>query len=128
MICAPSGEICGSDTVSRSRYMSSVIRSDAGTCAAMTAGSDARTTAQTKRFINPPCWEADCISLAFAADHHLGRFDDRHRLVAALQLQFAQRVAGDHGRERLVGDAQANLRQKSVHPDFVDDAAQLVTA
>src|SRR5687768_9411487 len=111
MICEPSGEICGSDTVSKSRYMSRLIRSDAGACAAINVGSDARTTAQTRRFIYPSLFAGDCIASALAADHHLGRFDDGDGLVAPLQLQLPDGVAGNHGGQGLIADAQANLRQ-----------------
>ena len=62
------------------------------------------------------------------ANHHLGRLDDRHRLVAAGQLQLGQGVAGDDRGEPLVADPQPDLRQQAVVAHLVDDAAQLVAA
>jgi hypothetical protein len=49
----------------------------------------------------------------FAArgNHHFGRFDDRYRVVATLQLQGAQRIGSNHGGERLVAHTHPHLRR-----------------
>ena len=66
--------------------------------------------------------------LGFARDHHLGGLDDRDGFVAAAQLQLLDGVAGDHGREPLVADAQAHLPEQAVAPDFLHEPAQPVAA
>ena len=59
-------------------------------------------------------------------DHDFGRLDDGQGLIASSKLQLVDGVAGDHGRERLITDAQTHLREQAFDADFVHVAAQLV--
>jgi hypothetical protein len=45
----------------------------------------------------------------FAPNHDFGRFDDRHGIVAAAKLQFADGVARDDGSQRLIPNPKAYL-------------------
>ena len=50
----------------------------------------------------------------FAPHHHLGRFDNRQRFVAAAQLQFGHGIPRDDGGQRLIADTQAHLREQAI--------------
>ena len=48
------------------------------------------------------------------------------RVLAAPELERADRVGGDHGGQRLIAHAQADLSQQTVDANFVDESPQPV--
>src|SRR3954467_10512523 len=80
----------------------------------------------------PDAWLRGCSGVQrrvrLARDHDLGRLDDRERLVAAPELQLLDCVARDDRRQRLIADAEADLREEPLDADLVHVAAQLIAA
>jgi len=64
-------------------------------------------------------WPAEHPNSALAAGHHLSALDDRHGLVATLQLQLDDSLR-DHRGQQLVANAQRHLRKQSVPALFHD--------
>ena len=61
------------------------------------------------------------------ADHHFGRLDDRHGIVAAAKAQRTHGVGGDDRGQALIADAQPDLGEQAVDPHFLDESPQSIS-
>ncbi len=66
------------------------------------------------------------VRLRLAGDHHVGRLDDRQRVVSTPQLQLLNRIARDDRGQRLIADPQAHLAEQAIHSHFLHESAQAI--
>lgn len=62
------------------------------------------------------------------ADHDLRGLDDRYGFVATLELQLVDRIARNDRGQVLIADPEADLREQSVSPHFLDNPTKLIAA